>query len=159
MLTWCWGRNVFHLIGFILLLRHYQQNKRHHPPTSMCCTGIWKLNDIMDMVNSNRPSSTHSRLCTCHYTVTTRMTSALRWTAMRAILMFHNCFLKKVTRQCPQTVSTEEKGKPKQIRTEVLPLGQNRLQRCTYPFPLLVLDRKLLEDGSQEGPEDLQRGK
>ena len=26
---------------------------------------------------------------TYHYTVTTRMTSALRWAAMRAILMFH----------------------------------------------------------------------
>ena len=25
------------------------------------------------------------------YTVATRMTSALRWAAMRAILMFHNC--------------------------------------------------------------------
>ena len=31
------------------------------------------------------------RLYTCHYTVTTRMTSALRWAAMRAILIFHNC--------------------------------------------------------------------
>ena len=29
------------------------------------------------------------RLYTYCYTVTTRMTSALRWTAMRAILMFH----------------------------------------------------------------------
>ena len=28
---------------------------------------------------------------TCRYTVTTRMTSALRWAAMRAILMFQNC--------------------------------------------------------------------
>ena len=28
---------------------------------------------------------------TYHYTVTTRMTSGLRWAAMRAILMFHNC--------------------------------------------------------------------
>ena len=28
---------------------------------------------------------------TYHYTVTTRMTSALRWAAMRAILMFYNC--------------------------------------------------------------------
>ena len=28
------------------------------------------------------------RLYTCCYTVTTRMTSALRWAAMRAILMF-----------------------------------------------------------------------
>ena len=26
-----------------------------------------------------------------HYTVTTKMTSALRWAAMRAILMFHDC--------------------------------------------------------------------
>ena len=28
---------------------------------------------------------------TCRYTVTTWMTSVLRWAAMRAILMFHNC--------------------------------------------------------------------
>ena len=28
-------------------------------------------------------------LCTYRYTVTTRMTPALRWTAMRVILMFH----------------------------------------------------------------------
>ena len=31
------------------------------------------------------------RLYTYRYTITTRMTSALRWAAMRAILMFHNC--------------------------------------------------------------------
>ena len=31
------------------------------------------------------------RLYTYRYTVTTRMTSALRWAAMRAILMFRNC--------------------------------------------------------------------
>ena len=31
------------------------------------------------------------RLHTYHYTVTTRMTSALRWAAVRAILMFYNC--------------------------------------------------------------------
>ena len=31
------------------------------------------------------------RLYTYHYTVTTRLTPALRWAAMRAILMFHNC--------------------------------------------------------------------
>ena len=28
---------------------------------------------------------------TYRYTVTTRMASALRWAAMRAILVFHNC--------------------------------------------------------------------
>ena len=31
------------------------------------------------------------RLYTYRYTVTFRMTSALRWAAMRDILMFHNC--------------------------------------------------------------------
>ena len=31
------------------------------------------------------------RVYAYRYTVTTRMTSALRWAAMRAILMFHNC--------------------------------------------------------------------
>ena len=73
-------------------------------------------------------------LYTYRYTaVTTRITSALRWAAMRAILMFHNC-----EGQSHKTVSTdhnlfEDQGEPKQIRTEVLlltsltnalPLGQ-----------------------------------
>ena len=31
------------------------------------------------------------KLYTYRYTVTTRMTSALRWVATRAMLMFHNC--------------------------------------------------------------------
>ena len=31
------------------------------------------------------------RLDAYRYTVTIGMTSSLRWTAMRAILMFHNC--------------------------------------------------------------------
>ena len=54
------------------------------------------------------------RLYTYRYTVTTGMTSALRWAAMRAVLMFHNC-----EGQCPQTTAFEEKGEPKRIRTEV----------------------------------------
>ena len=41
------------------------------------------------------------RLYTYRYIVTTRMTSALRWAAMRAILMFHNC-----EGQSHKTVST-----------------------------------------------------
>ena len=58
------------------------------------------------------------RLYTYRSIVTTRMTSALRWAAMRAILMFCNCE-GKVSRQCPQTTTFEEKGEPKRIRTEV----------------------------------------
>ena len=51
------------------------------------------------------------------------------WAAMRAILMFLDCEGQKQTnkkqknnnnkKQCPQTTTVEEKGKPKQIRTEV----------------------------------------
>ena len=41
-------------------------------------------------------------LYTYRYTVTTRLTSALRWAAMRAILMFHNC-----EEQSHKTVSTD----------------------------------------------------
>ena len=63
------------------------------------------------------------RLCTYRYTVTTRMTSALRWAAMRAILMFQLEVTDKVPGQCPQTRTFfEEKGEPKRYRTEVLPL-------------------------------------
>ena len=42
------------------------------------------------------------RLYTYRYTVTTRMTSALRWAAMGAILMFRNC-----KGQSHKTVSTD----------------------------------------------------
>ena len=48
------------------------------------------------------------RLYIYRYTVTTRMTSALRWAAIRAISMFHNV-MDKVTRQSPQTTTFEEK--------------------------------------------------
>ena len=43
------------------------------------------------------------------------MTPALRWAAIRVLLIVKD----KVTRQCPQTTTFEEKGEPKRIRTEV----------------------------------------
>ena len=55
---------------------------------------------------------------TYRYTVTTRVAPALRWAAMRAInvsLIVRD----KVTGQCPQTTTFEEKGEPKRNRTEV----------------------------------------
>ena len=45
------------------------------------------------------------RLYTYRYTVTTRMIPALRWAAMRAILMFQQEVMDKITRQCPQTTT------------------------------------------------------
>ena len=58
------------------------------------------------------------RLYTYRYTVTTRLTSALRWAATRAILIFHNCEGHS-HKKSPQTTTSEEKGEPKRIRTEV----------------------------------------
>ena len=49
------------------------------------------------------------RLYTCRYTVTTRMTPALRQAAMRAILIVSLIVRDKVTRQCPQTTTVENK--------------------------------------------------
>ena len=63
------------------------------------------------------------RLYTYRYTVITRMTSALRWVAMRAILMFQSEVMDNVTRQVSTKHNlSEEKGEPKRYRTEVLPL-------------------------------------
>ena len=69
---------------------------------------------------------------TYSYTVTTRMIPALRWAAMRAIVLVSLIVRDKVTRQCPQTTTFEEKGERKQIQTEIplhtkpnaSPLGQ-----------------------------------
>ena len=64
---------------------------------------------------------------TYRYTVTTGMTSALKWAAMRAILMFHNCEGQShKTVSSPQTTTFEEKGEPKRSRTEVPPLTSAR---------------------------------
>ena len=79
---------------------------------------------------------------TYRYNVTTRMTPALRWAVMRAILISVSLIVRdKVTRQCPETTIFEEKGEPKRIRTEV-PLLTSRLtarpNRLTIPnrFPI-----------------------
>ena len=62
------------------------------------------------------------RLYTYRYTVTTRMTHALRRAAMWAIVIFHIIVREKFTRECRQTTTFEEKGEPKRIRTEAPPL-------------------------------------
>ena len=63
------------------------------------------------------------RLYTYRYTVTTRMTSALRWACSDGSHFNISLFVRdKVTirRQCPQTTTSEEKGEPKRIRTILL---------------------------------------
>ena len=61
------------------------------------------------------------RLYTYRHTVTTRMT----YIKMGSDETHFNVSLivrDKVTRQCPQTTTCEEKGEPKRYRTEALPL-------------------------------------
>ena len=57
---------------------------------------------IQDGEKGERRYGRRGRLYTYCYAVTTRMTSALRWAAMRAIFMFHNC-----EGQSHKTVSTD----------------------------------------------------
>ena len=79
-------------------------------------------------------------LYTFRYTLTTRMTPALRWAAMTAILMFHNC-----QGQSHKTVSTDHscwrekraeadsnRG-PSAYQPNALPLGQSGWQLWLLP--------------------------
>ena len=57
---------------------------------------------------------------TCCCTVSTRMTPALWWAAMTAVLVFSSIVRGRVTRQWPQrNHSFKETGEPKQNQTEV----------------------------------------
>ena len=58
-----------------------------------CFTSIETIRLIRDGEKGGRGyrDGGRGRLYTYCYTVTARMTPALRWAAMRAILMFHNC--------------------------------------------------------------------
>ena len=58
---------------------------------------------------------------TYRYTVTARMT-CIKMGSDESHFNVSSIVRDKVTRQCPQTTTFEEKGGPKQIRTEVLPL-------------------------------------
>jgi len=75
----------------------------------------------------------------CRYTVTTGMTFALSWAAMRAILMFHNC-----EEQSHKTVSTDHNFWRERraeadsnwglstFQSNALPLGQTGSHRCRH---------------------------
>ena len=75
------------------------------------------------------PGGGGGRLYTNHYTVTIRMTHALRQAAMTAIHFNVSLIVRdKVTRQCPQTTTFEEKGnrsgfEQRPFRLPALPLG------------------------------------
>ena len=58
---------------------------------------------------------------TYRYTVTTRMT-CIKMGSDESHFNVSLIVKDKVTRQCPQTTTFEEKGEPKRYRTEVLPL-------------------------------------
>ena len=60
-------------------------------------------------------------LYTYGYTVTTRMI-CIKMGSDESHFNVSLIVRGKVTRQCPQTTTSEEKGEPKRYRTEVLPL-------------------------------------
>ena len=97
------------------------------------------------------------RFYTYRYPVTTRMTSALRWAAMRDILMLHNC-----EGQSHKTVSTDHnfwrerraeadsnRG-PSAYQPNALPLGQTGSQVYKFSSVLLYVhrNRRFIRDGS-----------
>ena len=70
------------------------------------------------------------------------MIPALRWAAMRAILVFQLIVRDKVTRQCPQATTFEERGEPKIVRTEfplLTSLMPYRYAKPTHTAPELAL--------------------
>ena len=76
------------------------------------------------------------RLYICRYAaVTTRMTSVLRWAAMRAILMFHNCEGQSHKRVCTdhnflreRRAEADSNRGPSAYQPNALPLGQTGSQ-------------------------------
>ena len=62
------------------------------------------------------------RLYTYRYTVTTRIT-CVKMGSDESHFNVLSVVRDKVTRQCPQTTTFEEKGEPKRFLTEVLPLS------------------------------------
>ena len=66
---------------------------------------------------------------TYRYTVTTRMTCIKMGSDAESHFNVSLVVRDKVTRQCPQATTFEEKGEPKRYRTEVLPLTSLLLYR------------------------------
>ena len=71
----------------------YPQQKRAYSAqhVNMCLSSTETIRLIRDgeKGGSGMEVGEGGRICTYRYTVTTRMTRALRWAVMRAILMFH----------------------------------------------------------------------
>ena len=72
------------------MVLNVHRNHKAYPGRGEGGIGIWRWGEREINVYTYR------------YTVTTGMTSALRWAAMRAILMFHDC-----KGQSHKTVSTD----------------------------------------------------
>ena len=90
------------------------------------------------------------RLYTYCYSVTSRMTPAIKMGSVGSHFIVSLIVRDKAIRQCPQTTTFEEKGQPKRIRTEVprpayqpnaLPLGQTGSPECGTG-PALFNDRR-----------------
>ena len=86
------------------------------------------------LISYERMEVGRGRCCTYRYTVTTRMTPALRLAAIRAILMFHSLWGTKSQDSAPTNHNLfEEKGEPKRNRAEALLLTSLTSYRWAKP--------------------------
>ena len=77
-----------------VVITHLYTVSRSKVKKTLCLTSTETIRLIRNGEKGGRGygGGGRGRLYTCRYAaVTTRMTSALRWAGMRAILMFHNC--------------------------------------------------------------------
>ena len=86
-------------------------NKSKHGAIRLIRTGRWE--------ERGYGSGGRGRVYTYRYAVTTRVTPALRWAEIRAILMLNNYCEGQSDKQVSTDHNSEEKGEPKEIRTEV----------------------------------------
>ena len=107
---------------------------------------------------------------TYRYTVTTRMTPALRWATMREISCFINCEghnQQTIHRPKPLKRRDSRSGiEPRSLSLPALPLGQTGSHTPHPPAPPLPLSPTVLAsaannlsslDGRQPGPQDTHR--
>ena len=81
-------RRVFGQCGSSCVSTYTSYYWSRNKPWLKCCFTSTEIVGLLGTRGRGYGGGGRRRLYTCRYTVTTRMTTALRWAAMRAILMF-----------------------------------------------------------------------
>ena len=120
-------------ISYIWIPNIWHQGKAYilHPwrETTLCFSSFLSK----PLTNSYGGGGNRGRFYTWRCTVTPRMTPALRWAAMRAILILHLLWGTN-SQECTQTTTFKKKRQPKRFQTERLTDRPNRLTECCTFF-------------------------